>query len=226
MTFGFADKGGGGSREERLLRIAKSRTCERIFASVSRELFKLLVPIYGSRGNFVCQHDELGSVSAGDGDSYSNCVGGKNKREKFGDKEKNVAQLLEIAVSETRVEFEEEGGLVAALRSFVATALKKFAGRSVAGFLAIRNCAAGSRDCFSCRSRRVARLILLAELDVVKNCKIGCSELLLSSGRSSGGPSRHRPRCCGGRHVLPTTKRELFFHSEDDDEDKDADLKK
>jgi hypothetical protein len=185
----------------------------RIFGSVSRELFKLLVPIYGSRGNFVCRHDDddeqlprFGFA----GGSCSNCAGWKNKREKFGNKEKTVARLLEKAVFETSLEFVEEGGLVAALRPSVVAALKKRAGRFVGVFLGDR------RDCFPCRSRRVSKLVLLAQLDVLKNCKIGCSELLL---QSSGG----RP--------ATTTKRKLVFYSEsedddDDDENKAADRKK
>jgi hypothetical protein len=109
-------------------------------------------------------------------------VGWKNKREQFGNREeKNVARLLEKAVFETSLEFGKEGGLVAALRPSVVAALKKRAGRFVGVFLGDR------RDCFPCRSRRVWKQVLQAQLDVLKNCKIDCSELLL---RSSGGGGR------------------------------------
>ncbi len=195
---------GHGWRRRETAENCEEQNLLRIFASVSRELFKLLVPIYGSRrGNFVCRHDGdehlPGFVSAGG----VNCVGWKNKREKFGNKEKNVAQLLEKAVLETSLEFGEGGGLVDALRPSVAAALKKYSGRFVGVFLA------GRRDFFPCRSCRVAKLVLLAQLDVLKNCKIGCSELLL---RSSGG--------------RPATTLVFYSESDDDDEDKAVDRKK
>ena len=200
---------GNGWRRRENSETSEEQNLLSIFGSVSRELFKLLVPIYCSgRKNFVCRHDDddeqlprFGFA----GGSCSNCVGWKNKREKFGNREeKNVARLLEKAVFETSLEFGKEGGLVAALRPSVVAALKKRAGRFVGVFLGDR------RDCFPCRSRRVWKQVLQAQLDVLKNCKIGCSELLL---RSSGG----RP--------ATKTKRKLVFYSEseDDEDDKDKD---